>query len=134
MIADFIAFLESDATLAALLRAGGSNTKIFGQLAPYGEETPFILYAVSTDGTADALIDEVTISLRHCGETYHEALALVDRVTEIADKQDDVVIPSSSNKAFYCKKIGGSDTFEPDTMRHVLTRLYHLKHKRLNGG
>lgn len=131
MILEFISFLESDTTLAALLGAGGSNTKFYPLVAPDSEETPFIIYAATNDGTSDDNLDDITISLRHCAKSYAEALALVDRVTLIADVQDFIAIASSYNKVFYSKKIGGSDSYEEDTRRYVLTRLYRVKFKRI---
>lgn len=128
---DFIGYLEADATLAALLAAGGSNTKFYPLVAPDSEETPLIIYAVTSDGTSDDNIDDMTISLRHCAKSYADALALVGRVTEIADVQDFIAIASSYNKIFYSKKIGGSDSYEEDTRRHVLTRLFRVRFKRI---
>lgn len=137
MIDDFKTFLEADATLAALLPVGGSNTKIYYLAPPEeggAEPTPYILLSQQTDGTADDLIDECLINLRVVAETYEAAKAIVDRITTIADVQDDIVM-DSSHRIFYSKKVGGgSDSREEDTKLFVLTRLFHVKFKRNGGG
>lgn len=137
MIEDLKAFLEADAPLAALLPGGGSNTKIYylDKDETGGEETPYILLSYQTDGTSDDLIDEALFNLRVVAETYEVALAIVKRLTDLLDIQDDVQIPSSANKIFYAKKVGGgSDSKEQDTKLFVLARLFHVKFKRNGGG
>lgn len=135
MIADLKAFLESDATLAALLYAGTGNTKIYCIGETPGECTPYIRLSYSTDGTTNDLIDEGIVQFSIFHETYLGANAILDRITALLDVQDDAVIPSSSNRIFYAKKIaGGSDTQEEDTKLFHMARLLHVKYKRNGGG
>lgn len=135
MIEDLKSFLEADGTLMALLPAGGSNTKIYYLEPEEGETTPYILLSLQTDGTSDDLIDEAMVNVRVVAETYAVAKAIVDRLTVLLDVWDDIVIPSSSNRIYYSKKVGGgSDSREEDTKLFVLSRLYHVKFKRNAGG
>lgn len=136
MIADYKAFLEADATLAALLYAGSGNTKVFlpGQRTP-DENSPWIDLSYSTDGTADDLLDEAILAISIYHETYLGALAILNRITLLSDVQDDAVVESSANRIFYTKKIaGGSDVVEPDTLLCHMARLLHVKYKRNTGG
>ncbi|MFA6244792.1 MAG: hypothetical protein WC655_27860 [Candidatus Hydrogenedentales bacterium] len=135
MIADIKAFLEADATLAALLFAGTGNTKIYYIGTNPGETTPYVQLSYSTDGTADDLLDEGILTISVFCETYEGAKEIVDRITEILDVQDGAVVASSRNRIFYAKKIGGgSDTQEEDTQLFHMARLLHVKYKRNTGG
>lgn len=135
MIDDLAAFLKADAGLATLLGAGNGNPKIYPAFAEAGETSPYILYSYSTDGTSDDLIDEAIINLSTVAETYDVARVIVEYLTALLDLWDDIVIPSSSNRIYYCKKIGGgSDVYEKDTRRHHMARLFNVKYKRMAGG
>lgn len=136
MIEDYIAVLENDATLQALLLAASGNKKIYPLVAPDGETSPWIVYSLTSQGSSDDVIDQALVSLAVYAEDYATASAIVKRIIVLLDLYEGGQSISSTDYRFLFSKLvpGGTETREDDTRLYHLGRSFNVQYKRRTGG
>jgi len=112
MLADFYAYLSKDTTLAGLL---GGEGHIYPYIAPEGAKTPYLVYGIASDGTAEEVLGELSIRVSAYADSALKCEAIADRVKALLDVQDAIAIPSAAYRIRWCKQLAGSGMYEYDT-------------------
>ena len=111
-----IAYLNSDIALDALLNVTGTDTKIYPAQMPHGTDTPFITYEVSSDGTTEENLREITMGFNIAADTYSTVNSIRNKLSDMLDRQDEIqgLIPDATYFIYWGKKVGGGDSKDSD--------------------
>ncbi len=136
MITDYIAVLNNDATLRALLSASVAYPKIYAMRAPDGETSPWVVYGRSSEGSTEDVLDLATVSISVYAEDYETAEIIVRRIIVLLDLYEGGRNISSTDYRFLYSKLagGGTETQEDDTRLYHLAKTFLVRYKRRSGG
>ncbi len=128
---DIVAFLKTDTVLDGLLGASGSDSKIYPEQAQKNvsiDSLPYILYNIPSDGGFRENLREISMVFRIVAETYLEARAIRNRVTDLLDQEDRIrnFVTSSSYYIYYSKHVGGTNFKDPDIDAHNWTATFDM--------
>ena len=124
MVSDFYAYLVADSTLTGLLGGAG---RIFRDLAPKDTAAPYLVYGISSDGTEEELLGEISIRVSVYSASAELADKLCARLKAMLDVQDQIAIPSAAYRIRWCKQLAGSSIFEQDTRLYNRALVFTLK-------
>jgi len=119
MLPDLYSKLANDATLAELLGGSATDTHIHPDRAADDKAAPYVVYGVNSAGDSDELLDAEVVDINIYSASATLNLNIHERIKSLLDLQDQVNIPSTDYRIFYCKHVGGSTQYEPEA------RLYH---------
>ena len=124
MVSDFFNYLANDAALATLLGGAG---RIFRDCAPKDTAAPYLVYGISSDGTEEELLGEISIRVSVYSTSAELADKLCARLKAMLDLQDQIAIPSATCRIRWCKQLAGSGMFEQDTRLYNRALVFTFK-------
>jgi hypothetical protein len=124
MVSDFFSYLEKDTVLAGLL---GGTVKLYRDCAPKDTAAPYLVYGISSDGTEEELLGEISIRVSVYSASAELADKLCARLKAMLDLQDQIGIPSATYRIRWCKQLAGSSIFEQDTRLYNRALVFTFK-------
>ena len=124
MVSDFYAYLVADSTLTGLLGGAG---RIFRDCAPKDTAAPYLVYGISSDGTEEELLGEISIRVSVYSASAELADKLCARLKAMLDLQDAIAIPLATCSIRWCKQLAGSGIFEQDTRLYNRALVFTFK-------
>ena len=124
MVSDFYSYLANDTVLAGLL---GGTVKLYRDCAPKDTAAPYLVYGISSDGTEEELLGEISIRVSVYSASAELADKLCARLKAMLDVQDQIAIPSATYRIRWCKQLAGSSIFEQDTRLYNRALVFTFK-------
>lgn len=108
---DVRTYLLTDGTLTGLL---ASTTGIYPDIAPQGEEKPYITYSVA-NGEEDEILEEDRLTFRIVSNNKGDTKNIKERLKILLNRQDEINgVITSSDYYIYFSKLGFHQSL-PDT-------------------
>jgi len=127
---DIYGYLSSDAELAALLGAKGSDRHIYPVYAKTGSPLPRIVYSVEGAGGRGAEhVQETVMTFQTTAETYGRASEVADKLYRLLNNAEPGSIPCSGGRIYYSRLIGGED-FSDELRRPVKALSFVFKYRK----
>lgn len=128
---DVIDYLKADSDLDTLLGANG-NSKIYPLKVDQEDSanTPYIIYTISSEGSLEENLQEITISFNCVSGTYPEARSIMSRLDDLLNHQDQIrkLISSSTHYIYWAKRVGGTTFIDTDIGYYHRVSVYDFKY------
>lgn len=130
---DVFTYLKSDSTLDGLLNSNVSDSKIYpSQVAQKQaiDSLPYIIYNISSEGTFEENLREMTITYNCVSDNYLTARNIKNRLITLLDQQDKIrnLINSGSYYFYWCKHTGGTVFKDPDIDAYHHIAIFQFKY------
>jgi hypothetical protein len=134
MLNDLYTYLAADTTLRGLITgATAAEPRIYPEVAPEDAAAPYLIYGTTREGSADEVMDEMTVQISVFGNQFDAASVnnIVNRLKVMLDKQDQIQgkIASSTYYIYWAKHIGGMTDFVRDTREYHRAEMFAFKFK-----
>ncbi len=132
ILEDVRTYMAGDGALNALLANNSTDRKMYPDLAPAGAAAPFVVYAsANPGGSPDEILKGEEFQVSAFAPTRSAAVAIMRRIVQLLDLQDQIAIPSSTYIIKTCRQIpGGGDQFEEETKLYHVAALFAAKYIR----
>jgi len=113
---DLLTYLKADGTLDTLLTATASDSKIYPIQKPHNVTHPCIVYTVSSSGSVEENLREISFTFDCISTTYLQAKNISDRLVALLDLQDAIngTITTVNYIIYWAKHISGNTYIDGD--------------------